>query len=193
MEFAEYAGERTTIEGLLTKYASAAGLWTDNEEGTGKREIRVSDIELKTATVAGEADKETPGRYKVYAQLTTGAAEKNWYTSNAADATPETDPNSLLEALGGAKVWKDGYTYYYFDIRHLNGAATDDNAIGKYGVVRNHVYAANINSLAGLGTPVYDPEEVIYPEKPSDDESFIAAEIRILSWRIVNQNIDLEW
>ncbi|WP_300851937.1 fimbria major subunit, partial [uncultured Bacteroides sp.] len=67
------------------------------------------------------------------------------------------------------------------------------NAKGKYGVVRNHVYAANIHSLVGLGTPVYDPEEVIYPEKPGGDDTYIAAEIRILSWRIVNQNIDLEW
>ena len=94
--------------------------------------------------------------------------------------------------MGGAKVWKNGYTYYYFDIRHLNGSETGD-VIGKYGVVRNHVYAANINSLAGLGTPVYNPGETIYPEHPTDDDTYIAAEIRILSWRIVNQNIDLEW
>ena len=34
IEFAEYAGERTTIDGLIAKYAAASGLWKDNAEGT---------------------------------------------------------------------------------------------------------------------------------------------------------------
>lgn len=191
IEFAEYAGERTTIDGLIAKYAAASGLWKDNAEGTGKVEIDVTDIELKTATTAGEADKNTPGRYKVYAQLTVDAAKKTWYNSSSADATV-VDANEVLEGLGGAKVWKEGYTYYYFDIQHLNGSSTAD-VKGKKGVVRNHIYAANIKTLTGLGTPVYDPGEVIYPEEPEDDETFIAAEIRILSWRVVNQDIDLKW
>lgn len=191
IEFAEYAGERTTIDGLIAKYAAASGLWKDNAEGTGKVGIDVTDIELKTATTAGEADQNTPGRYKVYAQLTVDAAKKTWYNSSSADAIV-VDANELLEGLGGAKVWKEGYTYYYFDIQHLNGSSTAD-VKGKKGVVRNHIYAANIKTLTGLGTPVYDPGEVIYPEKPEDDETFIAAEIRILSWRVVKQDIDLKW
>lgn len=145
--------------------------------------IDVTDIELKTATTAGEADQSTPGRYKVYAQLTVDAAKKTWYSSSSADATA-VDANEVLESLGGAKVWKEGYTYYYFDIQHLNGSSTDVNVKGKKGVVRNHIYAANIKTLTGLGTPVYDPGEVIYPEEPEDDDTFIAAEIRILSWRV---------
>lgn len=191
IEFAEYAGERTTIDGLIAKYAAASGLWKDNAEGTGKVGIDVTDIELKTATTAGEADQNTPGRYKVYAQLTVDAAKKTWYNSSSADATV-VDANEVLEGLGGAKVWKEGYTYYYFDIQHLNGSSTAD-VKGKKGVVRNHIYAANIKTLTGLGTPVYDPGEVIYPEEPEDDETFIAAEIRILSWRVINQDIDLKW
>ncbi len=192
IEFAEYAGEKTTIDGLIAKYAAASGLWKDNVGGTGKVGIEVGDIELKTATVAGEADENTSGRYKVYAQLTTDAAKKTWYTSSSDDAKA-VDANNVLENLGGAKVWKNGYTYYYFDIRHLNGSSTTANAKGKKGVVRNHIYAANIKTLTGLGTPVYDPEEVIYPEEPEDDDTFIAAEIRILSWRLVKQDIDLKW
>lgn len=39
--------------------------------------IDVTDIELKTATTAGEADQSTPGRYKVYAQLTVDAAKRH--------------------------------------------------------------------------------------------------------------------
>ncbi|MCS2305874.1 hypothetical protein NXX42_02185 [Bacteroides thetaiotaomicron] len=95
IEFAEYAGERTTIAGLIAKYAAASGLWKDNAEGDGKVGIDVTDIELKTATTAGEADKNTPGRYKVYAQLTVDAAKKTWYNSSSADATV-VDANEVL-------------------------------------------------------------------------------------------------
>lgn len=192
IEFAEYAGEKTAIDGLIAKYAAGSGLWKEKPDGSGRIGIEVTDIELKTATDAGEASQSTPGRYKVYAQLTADAAKKTWYTSKEADASPVDDANAVLKGLGGAKVWKDGYTYYYFDIRHLNGTSAE-NVKGKKGVVRNHIYAADINSLAGLGTPVYKPEETIYPEKPEEDETFIAAQIRILSWRLVNQSIDLEW
>lgn len=189
--FAEYAGERTTTAGLINKYAAASGLWKDKEDGSGRIGIEASDIELKTATEINAANQNTPGRYKVYAQLTETAAGMTWYKSKEADATP-VDANAELKGLGGAKVWKNGNTYYYFDIQHLNGAS-EGNVKGKKGVVRNHIYAAKINSLAGLGTPVYNPDEIIYPEKPEEDETFIAAQIRILSWRVVNQGIDLEW
>lgn len=195
IEFAEYGGERTTIDGLKAKYAAAAGLWADNttEDKKGRRTITPEDIELKTAIQAGEANETKPGRYKVYAQLTKEASKLTWYDSSSADKDPIDNANKVLKDLGGAKVWKDGYTYYYFDIRHLNGSSTEEEVKGKTGVVRNHIYAANITKLAGLGTPVYDPNEVIYPEKPGDDDTFIAAQIRILSWRIVNQDISLEW
>ena len=193
MEFAEYAGIRYTIDGLLKKYAELADLWTVNAAGDGRRQITPDDIKLFTDADDNdnETQKETENRYKVYVKLKDEAT--TWYASkDETDKTP-VNANERLKSMGSAKVWKDGNTYYYFEIHHLNGEATAENAKGKYGVVRNHVYAANINSLVGLGTPVYDPEEVIYPEKPGGDDTYIAAEIRILSWRIVNQNIDLEW
>ncbi len=193
MEFAEYAGIRYTIDGLLNKYAELADLWTVNAAGDGRRQITPNDIELFTDADEhdNETQKETENRYKVYVKLKDEATI--WYASeDKTDNTP-VKANERLKSMGSAKVWKGGNTYYYFEIHHQNGEATAANAKGKYGVVRNHVYAANIHSLVGLGTPVYDPEEVIYPEKPGGDDTYIAAEIRILSWRIVNQNIDLEW
>ena len=61
------------------------------------------------------------------------------------------------------------------------------------GVVRNHVYKTKVTKILGLGTPVYDPTKKIYPEKPSKNDHYIAAEINILSWRLVNNNYVLEW
>lgn len=111
--------------------------------------------------------------------------------------------NTALAAAGGAKVWNSGATYYYFDVRHLAnptfseaGAALEDakkNQPGYYGIVRNHVYKTTINSITGLGTPVFRPDEIIIPEKPADEFGYIAARINVLAWRIVNNNYDLNW
>ena len=94
------------------------------------------------------------------------------------------DKNIVDRAL----VWKSGMTYYYYEIIH-NG--TGSNATK--GVVRNHIYKTTVAKIAGLGTPVYDPDQVIYPEKPDENDHYIAAEIDILSWRIVENNYNLEW
>lgn len=196
LEFAEYGSTRTTIDGLKDLFANNCGLYKkETVEGGGTKFVKIAsaDLTVKTATEAGETsttagkpDITKRGRYKSYVQLATDEDNK-WYASNAADATPITAAaaNDQLKGLGSAKVWKDGYTYYYFDINHFGN---------KIGVVRNHIYDATITSLAGLGTPVYDPEEIIYPEKPEDsDDSFIAARINILSWRVVNSDVELDW
>lgn len=87
-----------------------------------------------------------------------------------------------------ALVWNSGMTYYYYEIIH-NGVG--DNATK--GVVRNHIYDTKVTKIAGLGTPVYDPDMSIYPEKPDPNDHYIAAQINILSWRIVKNDYVLEW
>lgn len=195
LEFAEYGATRTTIDGLKKIFANSCGLYKKVEvEGETKFvKITPEELTVKTATEVGETsdqngkpDIEKPGRYKSYVQLATDEDSK-WYASNTEDAQPLTanEANAQLQGLGSAKVWKDGHTYYYFEIRHFGD---------KIGVVRNHIYDATITKLAGLGTPVYDPDEIIYPEKPEEgEESFIAARINILSWRVVNNDVELNW
>lgn len=195
LEFAEYGSTKTTIDGLKNLFANNCGLYKKETTTEGTRFVRISPNELtvKTATEAdetstadGKPDITKPGRYKSYVQLATDEDNK-WYASNAENATPitATAANDQLKGLGSAKVWTDGYTYYYFDISHFGN---------KIGIVRNHIYDATITSLTGLGTPVYDPDEIIYPEKPEDsDDSFIAARINILSWRVVNSDVELDW
>lgn len=192
INYAEYGGTKTTIDGLKILFANNCGLYKKvTVEGATKFvKITPAELQIKTALSLGLAqatdDPEQKGRYKSYVQL---AEDKDnvWYTSNDPKATAITaaTANELLLKLGSAKVWNNGYTYYYFDIHHLGN---------KIGVVRNHIYDADITSLHGLGTPVYDPKEIIYPEKPEDEEdAFIAAQINILSWRVVKNNVILEW
>lgn len=195
LEFAEYGSTKTTIDGLKEIFANNCGLYKKVEvEGKTKFvKITPKELTVKTATEVGETsdkdgkpDSAKPGRYKSYVQLATDEDGK-WYASNTEDAQPLTaqKANDQLKGLGSAKIWKEGHTYYYFDIKHFGD---------KTGVVRNHIYDATITKLAGLGTPVYNPDEIIYPEKPEEDnDSFIAARINILSWRVVKNDVELNW
>ena len=64
--------------------------------------------------------------------------------------------------------------------------------MGYYGVVRNHSYRITINTMSGFGTPVYNPDEVIDPVIPKDTETYLAARINVLSWRVVPSSVDLD-
>jgi hypothetical protein len=60
-------------------------------------------------------------------------------------------------------------------------------------MVRNHLYDITISAVQGLGTPVYDPSRIITPEKPEDDQfSYIAAQINVLAWRVIQQDVTLQ-
>lgn len=100
--------------------------------------------------------------------------------------------NALLRSIIGAKVWEDGKTYYYTDLKHLG--TKEQN--GLYGVVRNHIYDVKINTITGLGTPVLNPsegKEVIITQHPGKEAFFLGARVNILSWRVVNNNTSLNW
>ena len=187
------AGLRTLLAQELNIYkitkTTDAG---DNTEKTIYTKIDASDLEFVTAGSLDSSIKsaEKTGRYYVHAQLKKQEGVK-WALSNA-EGTAESsydEANDLVKMIPQAKIWNGGYTYYFFDIRHLGAAEKP----GYNGVVRNHIYSANISALTGLGTPIYDPNEVIYPEKPTNDNSLIAAEIKVLSWRIVPMDIKLQW
>ena len=108
-------------------------------------------------------------------------------------ASDENVASSELEALIQANpitatvnYWKDGQSYYYKSIMH-NAEANQT------GIVRNHLYRMNITQVSGLGTPVSNPDLVVIPEVPDGDkESFIAAEIEILKYKVVPTQ-DVAW
>lgn len=112
--------------------------------------------------------------------------------SDGSGSFEKTDSNNELNALlaqSPVQVRKDGMTYYYTPIRHL---AQNKTEMGYYGVVRNHSYRITINTISGFGTPVYNPDEIIVPVIPKDTETFLAARINVLSWRVVPSSVDLD-
>lgn len=194
IEYAEYGATKTTINGLKKLFANSCNLYRKETTDAGDKFIKITpgELQIKTALSLGKAEasdeKDKTGRYKSYVQLDDKVNKDNyWYTSNNKDAKAITaaKANEILLGYGSAKVWYNGYSYYFFDIKHFGT---------KIGVVRNHIYDSTISSLHGLGTPVYDPSEIIYPEKPEDEtDTFIAAQINILSWRVVKNKVPLEW
>ena len=201
----EYGFFQYTKEGLKKAMADKANIYKKtplaDSEGFRFDKIDDSDLELVSATEAGQASLTEDGRYYVYAAIKgTGPDGKafdseevtDYYIGKEEDAQPATYKevnDRLLADCGCAKLWDEGYTYYYVDIRHLGEAQSN----GWKGIVRNHIYELNITGLTGLGTPVYRPDEVIYPEKPNTDETYIGAEVEILTWRLVNQDVSFAW
>ena len=159
-------------------------------EGGEHKAISAEDITLVAAGNAPEGvDVEA---YEVIFQLAEESETKEWFTYSNAEgyvsATAEA-VNGRLAMVEPAMLYNDGMTYYYADIRHLG---RKDSA-AEYGVVRNHVYKVNIATITGLGTPVYDPEvDVDIPERPKDMHSYVAAEVRILSWKVVKNEYNVE-
>lgn len=203
----EYIGEAALKTALLESFKKNNNMIYSytTESGVAFSELVDGDVEFKTAINSDltesddnvDASEGTTGRYYVYLQLTEQGLGKTWTkvndpdTYNQAENLLSTDEVNqyLVATIGKSQIYKNGLTYYYFPIEHLG----DEGHVGQYGVVRNHIYDCTINSIKGLGTPVYDPTETIYPEKPQDDETYIAARINILSWRVVSSNVDLEW
>lgn len=159
-----------TSEGAVTKYTSfTADLLelVDNADNDWGATAVLKDENTEFFTVTFKADGKT--------------VEK----ATLADID---DVTAAIAEFGEVKYWNGGNTYYFAPIKHQT--ATDDTNF--YGVVRNHVYKMNISSITGYGTPVANPAQAIdEPEDPTEGDTYMNAEVVILDWRIVENNVDL--
>ncbi len=166
---------RTKVAAEYSKY------YTKSTDGTETyTALAPSDITFTTSEAA-----------KNY-QVVPCVKDGTYYTKNADGTTFASVPSTTINAemaANVADVRNAGMTYYYYCIRHL---ASNPSQIGYLGVVRNHLYDVTVNSMKGFGTPVYDPDKVIIPVVPSNDATYLAAQINVLAWRIVSQTADLE-
>lgn len=165
---------------------------------TGSSYTPLTEEQLKFTynTAAGkpyEAEVTVELQSGVSVFTSTNPSDSGSYTQ--ADTAITTDLANLKRTV---QYWKGGRTYYYLPIVHnedITVTATSPAANHKlYGVIRNHLYKLTIKSINGLGTPVPNPDEPttpITPEKPEDDNSYIAAQIEILKYKVVTQDVDL--
>ena len=149
----------------------------------GYQSIEASDITFKT--VPGSSVVKD---YEVVATLASNVGELYVKDGETTYKTVKKDVVNAELEKEEAQVRPDGFTYYYTPIQHLGEAGK----LGEYGIVRNHSYQVTIRNIKGFGTPVYDPKKEIDPMIPSDDNTYLAASIKVLSWRVVSSNVDLD-
>lgn len=111
------------------------------------------------------------------------------FDNNHNPVTIDVVNKALAAETNKAQVRTEGCVYYYTPIRHL---ASEETKLGYYGVVRNHSYKVNIQEIKGFGTPVFDPKKEIDPTLPEEKDVYLAARINVLSWRVVNSNVNLD-
>lgn len=148
--------------------------------------IEASDIDFSSKVTSTSGLKLQ--NYQVVADLRSGLTElflkKGGSYEPVAVATVKAEMQQAPVDISNG-----GRTYYYTPIKHLG----DKDSKAEYGVVRNHSYQVEISSIKGFGTPVYNPDsEIITPVLPSEDLTYLAAKISVLSWRVVSSKVDLD-
>ena len=181
-----YLGEEAVkkqIVGGFAKYFKK----TTTESGDVYKSIEASDIAFKTV-VPGSPESSEVKNYEVVATLASTVGDLYVKNGETWTKASKADVNAALAKETAQVRSTDGATYYYTPIKHLG----DAGKLGEYGIVRNHSYQVTIQNIKGFGTPVYDPKKEIDPMVPSDENTYLAASIKVLSWRVVSSKVNLD-
>ena len=147
------------------------------------KSIDASDIAFKTVPGSSEVKD-----YEVVAKLADDNVELWEKNGQAYTKANNAIVNAALAKEEAQVRSTEGATYYYTPIKHLG----TPGKLGEYGIVRNHSYQVTIQNIQGFGTPVYNPDQEIDPIVPSDNNTYLAASIKVLSWRVVSSTVDLD-
>lgn len=173
------------IDNLKKQVALTFSQYYTSTDATNYTQLSKDDIDFKDPDA-------TTQQYLVTPTLADGAAGTKYYTKTTTGTTPtftEVDKATVLAAIEAdkAEIRKDGRAYYYVPIKHLG----DNGKLAEYGIVRNHFYKITLTGITGFGTPVYDPSKVVKPAVPTYQDTYLAARVQVLQWRVVNQNASL--
>lgn len=173
------------IDNLKRQVALTFSQYYTSTDDTNYTQLSKDDINFKDPDA-------TTQQYLVTPTLADAPAGTKYYTKSTTGTTPtftEVDKATVLAAIEAdkAEIRKDGRAYYYVPIKHLGGT----DAIAEYGIVRNHFYKITLSGIKGFGTPVYDPSKVVVPAVPTYQDTYLAARVQVLQWRVVNQNASL--
>lgn len=171
--------KKVIADGLDTYYK----MTTSATGTTSYTKIEPTDIEFSTTTDGSLKLQD----YQVVAKLKSSITELYRMSGGSYVAADMAVVKKEVQAVP-VEIHNGGRTYYYTPIQHLG----KKGSIAEYGIVRNHSYQVELNSIKGFGTPVYDPDKDIVPVVPSDDLTYLAARINVLSWRVVPSKVDLD-
>lgn len=175
------------IDNLKKQVALTYSQYYTSTDATTYTQLSKDDIDFK------DPDG-TMQQYRVTPTLAADPAgtTKKYYTKTTSGTTPtfsEVPKATVLAAIEAdkAEIRRDGRAYYYVPIKHLG----DSGELAEYGIVRNHFYKITLTGITGFGTPVYDPNKVVVPAVPTYENTYLAARVQVLQWRVVNQNASL--
>ncbi len=152
--------------------------WEDKHDNPALTWLKSYEVVAKVKDDVADLYKETFENGEVVWTSLDDATEINNLLKGSADNKP----------LYKARVYTDGMCYYFVNIDQSSVAGATAHTYD--GVVRNHIYDLNLESIMGIGTPVFDPEDIIIPERPEDEELYyLAATVEVLAWRLVKQNV----
>ncbi len=179
------------IDNLKRQVALTFSQYYTSSDATNYTQLSKDDIDFKNPDGTMQQYRVTP----TLANDPTG--NKKYYTKTTSGSTPtftEVDKATVLAAIEAdkAEIRKDGRAYYYVPIKHLGSKDEHgESTLGEYGIVRNHFYKITLTGITGFGTPVYDPDQVVKPAVPTYEDTYLAARVQVLQWRVVNQNASL--
>lgn len=183
---------------VIAQYAANNGYYKKTSaEGVTPEvysQLSINDFEWKNKLDEGATQYTWLERYEVVAQVKSDVSDL--YKKDGATYTSATasDINTLLAGTENshpyvAQYYKDGKCYYFVNIDQSSIASATAHTYD--GVVRNHIYDLTLNSIKGIGTPVFDPDDVIIPERPDvENLYYLAAQINVLAWKVVSQTVD---
>ena len=176
------------IDNLKRQVALTFSQYYTSTDGTNYTQLSKDDINFKDPDATTQQYLVTP----TLADAPAGTTKK-YYTNTTSGTTStsfkEVDKAKVLAAIEAdkAEIRRNGRAYYYVPIKHLGNTG----GIAEYGIVRNHFYKITLTGITGFGTPVYDPSKVVVPAVPTYQDTYLAARVQVLQWRVVNQNASL--
>lgn len=209
-DLAYIRGGYTTLDGarnVVAAYLAQKGYYKKIEE-TGQEaryeQLSASDLEWKNKYTFAESSDERSQLswlkdYEVVAQINTENVSK-LYNSDGTEVISVANANKHLRAATDedaiaknyrARVFTDGKCYYFMEIDH---SSVLSRTAGTYlGVVRNHIYRLTLESIKGIGTPVFNPDDIIIPQRPDNETTFyLGARVNVLAWKLATQDVKFE-
>lgn len=206
-QFIPYILNRLNATDQLNYYIKTGTASEENEDGTlntaNYTQVSKDNVDYAKDTAHGT------GIFKLVSKLGADTQLYQLVTENGKLVAKAVATSAFETALNSyfTNEWPSAYTggasVYYVPVEHFEGKDAGFNGNydytvtkdGQYGVVRNHWYQIEVSKVFRLGQGVFDPSngstEELIPSDPSKETFGMAANINILSWKVVKQSVDL--
>lgn len=172
--FYMYAGTAYLGQDLLNLWANAVTDVYSDEAHTTKADVNSYEL-VTDGTLDG----------------VTLALKSGTYYDSEGNPIDVNSKNVSLKKIYTATGYKDAVGYFPILIEHFgNGSDPDVYETSELGVVRNHIYNIEIQSIKSLAEGIYNEDVEIIPDS-SIKTYYLASKLRILSWKTVSQEVEL--